>query len=162
MSNTSVPGVGAPRGSIGPTVSRRSPLAARRRALVVVMLLILLGVAVLANYGPIKAYRDAQDRLDKATAEVAKLDAQKTELQSQLGKLTEAGYLESMARQELTYARPGEDLYIITGSEEEASTADAAEPADGATATPDGGATAAPAEQPGLLERIVSSIVGLF
>jgi hypothetical protein len=72
-------------------------------------------VAIAANYGPMRHYRDARARLEKTTAEVAALEEQKAALRSQLGRLGQADYLESLARQELTYARPGEDLYIITG-----------------------------------------------
>jgi cell division protein FtsB len=84
-----------------------------------IVLAFLVVAAVLANYGPVQSYVDARTRVDNARAKVAALDAQKAELQSELGRLAEADYLESLAREDLTYARPGEDVYIVTGLEEE-------------------------------------------
>jgi len=107
-------------GDIGPEPQSRPPYATRRRIFVLVALVIVLAVAALANYGPLQEYVDARERLQKATAELTSLEEQKADLQAQLGKLTEAGYLESLAREELTYARPGEELYIITGAEQAA------------------------------------------
>ncbi len=80
-----------------------------------VILLAVVGIAIFANYGPLQSYVDARSRLEKAQAEVAALEEQKAELQSQLGKLTEAEYLEGLAREALTYAKPGEEVYIISG-----------------------------------------------
>lgn len=74
---------------------------------------LLLIVAVAANYDPIRHYQEARARVDEVAAEVATLEAQKAELQAQLGKLSESGYLEELAREKLAYARPGEDLYIV-------------------------------------------------
>ena len=88
--------------------------AARRLVLVVVMLGLLLVVAAAANYGPVRHYLDARARLDKAAAEVAALEERTADLQAQLGKLSQSGYLEDLARQQLTYALPGEELYVVT------------------------------------------------
>ena len=44
------------------------------------------------------------------------LEAQKAALQAQLAKLSETGYLETLAREQLGYVRPGEELYIVTKS----------------------------------------------
>jgi cell division protein FtsB len=163
MTNASVTTAPARSGDIGSPASRRPPFVARRRLLVVVSLLVLVGLAVLANYGPVRDYRDARARLEKRTAEVAALEAQKVELQSQLGRLGEAGYLESLARQELTYVRPGEDLFIVTGlAKEDASATDAtAGGAESLPADPES-APAGVGDRPGPLERILSAIGGLF
>jgi len=118
MSNASAPAAPASSGDIDLEARSRPPYATRRRILVLVAVVIVLIVAALANYGPLQGYMDARERLEKATAELASLEKQKADLQAQLGKLAEAGYLESLAREELTYARPGEELYIITGAEE--------------------------------------------
>ena len=80
----------------------------------IVLLGLLVVVAVAANYGPVRHYLDARARVDKAAAEVAALQERTTELQAQLGKLSQSGYLEDLARQQLTYALPGEDLYVVT------------------------------------------------
>lgn len=87
----------------------------RRRALIAIVLCLLVGLAVAANYGPLGHYLDARFRLEKRTSEVAALEAHNAELQTQLSKLLQPGYLEELARQELTYSLPGEDLYIVTG-----------------------------------------------
>ena len=128
----------------GPAGSRRSPVARRRRILMLVALALVTIVAVLANYGPVRSYVDARDRLDKAQAKVAALEDEKLQLQSQLGRLAEADYLESLAREELTYARPGEDVFIITspdGEETPGVAGDEGDPAGNGGAVPeDGGA----------------------
>ncbi len=107
MANANVPTAPGLSGNIGSPASRRSPCATRRRILVLALLLAVVVIAVLANYGPLQAYREARARYDSAVAEVEALAQKKAELQSQLGKLTEADYLETLAREELTYARPG-------------------------------------------------------
>ncbi len=76
--------------------------AARRLVLVIVLLGLLVVVAVAANYGPVRHYLDARARVDKAAAEVAALQERTTELQAQLGKLSQSGYLEDLARQQLS------------------------------------------------------------
>jgi cell division protein FtsB len=88
--------------------------AARRLVLVMVLLGLLVAVAVAANYGPVRHYLDARARADRAAAEVAALQERTTHLQAQLGKLSEAGYLEDLARQQLSYTLPGEELYVVT------------------------------------------------
>ena len=113
---------------------RRSSPAGRRRWLVVFGAVILMVVAVLANIGPLTHYEDARARFDAATEKVNALEAQKTELQGQLAKLSEAGYLETLAREQLTYVRPGEELYIVTKPAGDADGSAPVEVAPGATA----------------------------
>jgi cell division protein FtsB len=102
-------------GRFAPRSSEAARIAKRRRLFLLAVGLLLFTLAVLANYGPLHAYMDARSRLHKAAVAVAELEATKAELQSELGKLSEADYLESLARQDLSYARPGEELYIVTG-----------------------------------------------
>jgi cell division protein FtsB len=156
MTNASVTIAPAQSGDIASPASKRPPFAARRRLLVGASLLVLIGLAILANYGPVRDYRDARARLEERTAQVAALEAQKAELQSRLGKLSEVGYLESLARQELTYVRPGEDLFIVTAPAKEA-----VSPTDAVAGEADSTAGRA-TDRPGLLERILSAIGGLF
>jgi cell division protein FtsB len=146
--NPIAPALFGGRASMAPA---RSPFATRRRVFLGVVLLLLVGLAVLTNYGPMRAYRESQARLEKAASQVAVLAEQKEQLRQELGKLGEAGYLESLARQELTYARPGEEVYIVTGSAEEQA---ADEKVD--TLSPSA------VERPGLLERMLSAIGDLF
>ena len=79
---------------------------------------------VLAGHGhlgqlwpPCGLTRTPEARLDKAQAGIAGLTAEKADLESELGRLSEADYLESLARQDLSYMRPGEDLIIVTGAD---------------------------------------------
>jgi cell division protein FtsB len=140
--------------------------------LVVIVTAIVAGVAVYANYGPVQAYNDARSRLEQASTAVSSLEAEKVELQAQLGKLSEVGYLESLAREELGYLRPGEELYIVTGLEDAAGsgagTDDGAErdPAavdgDSSAETEVEAATDDTADEPGLLERAISALMGIF
>ena len=113
---------------------QRSSTVARRRWLILFAVVVLVAVAILANIGPLTHYRVARARLDNSTAKVDTLTAQEADLQGQLAKLTESGYLETLARQQLTYVRPGEELYIVTND------AGATEPDGG---TPVGGAAGA-------------------
>lgn len=116
MSNASAPAASTRSGDVGPDLQPRPPYATRRRILILMAIAIVLAVATFSNYGPLQSYQDAHGRLQKATAELASLEKQKADLQAHLGRLTETGYLESLAREDLTYARPGEEVYIITGS----------------------------------------------
>lgn len=162
------------------------PLFARRRRVFLMLgVVIVVAVSVLANYDPVSSYLEARSRLEKTEAEVAALEQEKAELQSQLGKLAEAEYLEAVAREALTYARPGEDVYIITGSADEeapsststgggagaeGSTQDSSrdETANMRTAMVGGGAGSSddPAElgeaQPGLFEKLITRLVEIF
>lgn len=133
----------------------------------------LVAVALAANYGPVRDYQNARARLEKTTAAVASLEKQKAALQSQLGKLGQAGYLEGLARRELTYARPDEDLYIITGlaGADSVDAVPGAEPepglgigasAPGADIAETDGVGAHGADKPGFFERMLSGITRLF
>jgi cell division protein FtsB len=104
-------------GRVAPPSIRAARVAKRRRLFLLAVGLLLFTLAVLANYGPLHAYMDARSRLYRAATAVAELEATKAELQSELGKLSEADYLESLARQDLSYVRPGEELYIVTNAD---------------------------------------------
>jgi len=157
---TIVPSAPVRRGDLDRTTSGRAPFATRRRVLLLGCLVMLAVVALAANYGPVRHYRDARARLEKTAAEVAALEEQTAALQSQLHKLGQTGYLEDLARQELTYARPDEELYIVTGLPEE--TAPAAGLGIGASAFGAGNAGIDGAGRPGFLERVLSAIASLF
>jgi cell division protein FtsB len=142
---------------------RRSAPAGRRRALVLGASLLLLIVAVVANFGPLSHYQSARARLEKATAKVDILEAQKVELQGKVAKLSETGYLEALARGELTYVRPGEELYIVTEAGSGAAGSSTAGSATAGAGAVGASGDAAPGDAaPGFLERIVQAIRGLF
>lgn len=146
-------------GAAVPTSRRRSQVARRRRILVVVMVLVLLTLGALANYGPLQSYLDARARLETANAAMEQLAAQKAELQAELGRLSQADYLESLARQNLSYTRPGEELFIVTGLDDTPPTA-----GPGGAATSEGtaaarGASTGQVGTPGFLERSLTPIL---
>lgn len=93
---------------------KRISQSGRRRWLYLACFIVLVAVAVGANVGPLTHYRDASARLDEATAGLEELKAQKSQLQGDLAQLSETGHLETLAREQLAWARPGEDLYIVT------------------------------------------------
>jgi len=163
MANAYVSPMRVRSGRVAPPSSRRSRAIKRRRALLVVAVLFLTTIAVLANYGPVQAYRDARSRLDKAATAVAAMEAEKAELQSQLGRLSEADYLESLARQDLAYARPGEELYIVTGLQDAGTLAPGAEDnarAQAGDASETEGSAPRPTGSPGFLERVLAPLIG--
>jgi cell division protein FtsB len=155
------------------------------------LLVLLVVVALAANYGPLSHYMQARERLQETTARVEALQQQAAGLQAQLGKLSESGYLEDLAREQLTYALPGEDLYIVKQPEDAAggevsATESESQPAE-TTATTAGGASAAQTSvgadapsgadvagaletsgeqarlpQPGFFERVLMAIAALF
>lgn len=169
----------------------RAARTARRRWLVLFAVVLLVVAAIVANIKPLTHFQDASARLDKATAKVDGLMQQKAQLQNQLARLNEAGYLETLARQQMTYVRPGEDLYIVTGADTAGTTPAAtsqgmgagmagapasANQAGGPTTTGPAGqgggqtggqtggqdAGQATTEKPGFFERAISAIRGLF
>lgn len=146
-------------------LSRRPPSRAARRRWLILFAVIVVGVvAFLVNLGPLTHYQDARGRLQKTTAKVDALETQKADLQGELAKLSEAGYLETLAREQLTYVRPGEELYIVTkpaGDTGSAAVAGAA-PAAGGTSVTSSADAASAAQSPGFFERALSAIRGLF
>jgi cell division protein FtsB len=141
-----------------PTRRQRSSQAARRRWLILFAVVAVVVVAFLVNIGPLTHYQDARARLQKVTAKVDTLQTQKADLQGQLAKLSETGYLETLARQQLTYVRAGEELYIVTKSAGGTGAAAAA----GSNAAETGAAGTGAAQSPGFLERMLAAIRGLF
>lgn len=149
----------------------RAAKSARRRWLILAAAVLIVVAAILANIKPLTHFQDASARLDKATAKVSALQAQADDLEGRLAKLGDPGYLETLAREQLTYAKPGEDVYIITPSAEGDGTATLT-PADGGHALgadddvtnsdPDGAGNGAASDRPGVLERILEAIRGVF
>ncbi|MGI5939869.1 MAG: FtsB family cell division protein [Thermoleophilia bacterium] len=148
---------------------QRRRIARRRLVLVVGCVVVLLAISVAANYGPLQHYRDARARAEKAAVEVASLEKHIDEMRAQLGKLSQSAYLEDMARRQLTYTLPGEDLYIVKGASEGAA-ATAGVPGSEAVDTPETGQVEGPdagsggteSHRPGPLERMVLGVAGLF
>jgi cell division protein FtsB len=96
----------------------RAAKNARKRWLILAGVVIIVVAAIVANVKPLTHLQDASGRLNSATAKVNDLKTQQAALQDRLAKLGEPGYLEELAREQQTYAKPGEDLYIVTPSAE--------------------------------------------
>lgn len=149
---------------------RRLSYRRRRRVLFVVLFLALVAAAVAANQGPIRAYYEARVRVEETKTAVAALEEKKTELQTELGRLTEASYLETLAREELAYARPGEELYVVTETgelgEAESGAADAGIQTSNITGdaagSSNGEGSASDSFEPGFFERLVRTFLDLF
>ena len=175
------------------TARERAARDVRRRWLTLFAVVVLVVAAIGANIKPLTHFQDATARLENATAKVETLEQQKARLQSRLGRLSETGYLETLARQQMTYVRPGEDLYIVTGASSDATTGNgvlgavptftakglgagvagtptAWRPSGSANSTASGDSgvdrakTGGPAaiQKPGLLERVISAVRGVF
>ena len=175
----------------------RAARNARKRWLILAGVVIVVVAAIVANVKPLTHLQDASGRLNSATAKVNDLKTQQAALQDRLAKLGEPGYLEELAREQLTYAKPGEDLYIVTPSAEgdgsatvtpvaggpslsagagTAATVGATAAAGQSAATQGAGASAANStassddaagdgaatDHPGMLERILTAIHGVF
>ena len=175
------------------TARERAARSARRRWLILFAVVVLVVAAIGANIKPLTHFQDATARLGNAAARVDTLEQQKAQLQSRLGRLSETGYLETLARQQMAYVRPGEDLYIVTGASGDATTGTAVigamptftakgvgagiagaptvrQPSGTVSSTANGGSgvdsgqTGDPSavQRPGLFERVISAIRGIF
>jgi cell division protein FtsB len=158
MSNVSAQTASAPSGDAISSGNRRSRYAARRRMFLLGFLVVVVAAGAAANFNPLRHYQDARARLDKVTAQVAGLEDQKALLQAQLAKLSEAGYLEGLAREELTFARADEELYIVTEAKGGVGAAEAADA--GSTAGTEAGLAAPRDEDTGRQSRIPSAGIG--
>jgi len=152
---------------------RRAAPAARRRLLLLSFLSLLVVMAgVLANLGPLQHLFEAKTRMEKTTANVAGLQAKKDTLQAELAKLSEAAYLETLARGELAYVRPGEELYIVTEADPSSERGSSGSQlglgviscSDSSTSDELGALTATPSPtaRPGFFERILQAITEVF
>lgn len=128
--------------------SERSGTPRRRRGLPILALLVclILVAGVLASVNPYKSYRHVTSERNAIESQVALLEQENAAVRSQIDRLKHDSYLETLARSELNLARPGEDVFIVTGAE--TSGADTVD------------APAAP--EPGPLEKMLDSLRHLF
>jgi cell division protein FtsB len=77
--------------------------------------LLLMPAAVYLNFGPYREYAEAQERLQAKEQEVSLLEQEIAALEEEMRRLGDESYLEALARKDLTYARPGEDVFIVKG-----------------------------------------------
>jgi cell division protein FtsB len=93
--------------------SRRPPRVALVRRWLGVATVVLVAFLY---YHPLRTYFDTRSQLSGRRDEVARLAAQKRELQR---RLTESASVDALAREarRLGYVRPGEHLFIVKGIE---------------------------------------------
>lgn len=101
---------------------------------------------VVRSVQPFREYREVTRERAALEAQVALVDQENTAVRSEITRLEYDSYLESLARSELSLARPGEDVFIVTGLP---------------TSTTDTVVEVSPVE-PGPLEKMVSSLRRLF
>ncbi|MHB1343134.1 MAG: FtsB family cell division protein, partial [Thermoleophilia bacterium] len=101
---------------------------------------------VARSVGPLSEFREARSERADLEAQVALLVQENEAVGSENDRLDHDTYLEALARSELNLARPGEDVFIVTGL-----------PTTTTATTPD----PVPVE-PGPLEKMVSSLRRLF
>lgn len=114
--------------------------------LLVIVLVAIVALGVARSVGPVDRYLEVKAERADLEAQVALLEEENTAVQSEIDSLGHDTYLEALARSELNLARPGEDVYIVTGIP---------------TTTTDTVVEEPPAE-PGPLEKMVSSLRRLF
>jgi cell division protein FtsB len=115
--------------------------------LVLAGLLVVVVVAVLANASPLRGYVESHQRLEARQAQVTALERETAELKKEVDLLKSGSLVEMLARQELNYVRPGEDMFIVPGV---------------STTTVTVSPEAAPAAPRGFLERALDVFHGLF
>jgi cell division protein FtsB len=91
--------------------SRRPPATTLVRRWLVLALIAMIGYAY---YHPLRSWLQTRGELNSRSTEVARLAAQKRELQQRLRVSTSLDSLARQARQ-LGYIRPGEHLFIVKG-----------------------------------------------
>jgi cell division protein FtsB len=101
----------AESGAVPSKRSRRPPRASLVRRWLGLAAVVLVAFLY---YHPLRTYFETRSELTSRRAEVARLAAQKRELQRRLGASTSVDALAREARA-LGYVRPGEHLFIVKG-----------------------------------------------
>ncbi len=112
------------------------------------MVFVVTALGVGLSVGPYLDLRESSARLAAMEQEVTVLQQGNQALQTQAARLEKESYLEALARKDLNLARPGEDVFIVTGLT-------------GTTETPVTPEAAAPAG-PGPVERVIDALRQLF
>ena len=141
-----------------------------------VVVLLLSAIAV-ANQGPLRELLRGRAQLVAKETQVAEIEKGNEAYKAEIARLQKPGYLEALARKQLAYAKPGEDVFIIQGlpaaapspgsevtpsvqAAQDAGDTVAAGGMNGAAAT-SGDPAAAPPHQ-GWIQRLVSALRGLL
>lgn len=110
---------------------------------------LLAGVIVLGavlSWGPGNAYLEANGRLAAEQREVAAMKKESQDLTKAIAKLRQPATVEMLARTEISYAHPGERVYVLMDP----------------PAKVEGKADAAPPRDRGALEQLVVTLRGFF
>ena len=118
--------------------------------MVLLALLVLVVAACMANASPLRGYLEARERLEAKQATVAGLEKETADLLKEVRAFQDGSRVEAQARQDLTYARPGEDVFIVDGL-----------PSTTTTTAP-ASLPSQPDSPPGLLRRLFDALLGLF
>jgi hypothetical protein len=105
----------------------------------------VLVAGLVLSWGPLSSYRDAHAKLADKAAQVDLMKQTNRALREQVNSLEETRTLEALARKDLAYALPGEQVCIVQGLPE-------------STSTP----APQPAPDRGPLEKLLSAVRGLF
>jgi cell division protein FtsB len=144
------------------------------------VVILLLAAIAIANQGPVRELLRGRAQLAAKEKQVAEIEKGNEAYKAEIARLEKPGYLEALARKQLAYAKPGEDVFIIQGLPATASSPggvvtpsaqaaqDAGDAAAGtsqsdatAGATAAGAATTAPPNQ-GWIQRLLSAVRGLL
>lgn len=79
------------------------------------VVVLLLAAIVVANQGPVRDLLRARTQLAAKEKQVADIEKGNEAYKAEIARLQKPGYLEALARKELAYAKPGEDVFIIQG-----------------------------------------------
>jgi cell division protein FtsL len=107
-----------------PAAPRTTRLTGRAAALAVVICAIALSLAY-----PVREYLAQRGQIDQLVAEQQATLAQVRNLQAQQARLSEPGYIEEIARQELDMCFPDAKCYIVEGGQSPVSATPAPRPA---------------------------------
>jgi len=95
-----------------PGAPRTTRLTGRAAVLAVVICAVALSLAY-----PVRAYIAQRQQIDQLVAQQQTMQAQVKSLQAERAKLSQASYIEQLARQELDMCFPGTQCYIVEGSQ---------------------------------------------
>jgi cell division protein FtsB len=117
---------------------------------VLLALAALLIAASFANASPLRAYLGSKERMEIKQTQVSILAQETEKAKKEVRALEDGSRVEVQARKDLTYARPGEDVFIIEGLPASTSSTNSppAEPSRGTAR--------------GLLDRVLDFFTGLL
>ena len=86
-----------------------------RRAMMAGAIVLLLAAIVIANQGPVRELLRERAQLAAKERQVAEIEKGNEAYKAEIARLEKSSYLEALARKQLAYAKPGEDVFIVQG-----------------------------------------------